>query len=464
MQAQPEPSDAAAVDTAIRAAPWREVFSGSRGRLVAGLLLLETVVAVHMLVVTAVMPAVLRDLGDLPLYGWSFSAASLAQFAAIPIAGAAVDRFGARRLLLLAAAVYTAGLLTSAVAPSMLVLAGGRFLQGAAAGAAYALSIGAVATTLPPTVRPRVLALMATSWLLPGLFGPPLGALLAQTVGWRWAFVVPLPILALSVVLAYPALTDTRGDGGERIPVGRALVLMLGAGAVLAGLTDLSIAGAVAIAIGLPVAVLALRRIVPIGTFSARRGIGAAGASAFLLSVAFAAGDSYVPLMMTEIRGTSVLAAGLTITVAAVTWPLGSWWQSRVAVRVPAGRLVLLGAALLTTGMAFVVTALAGWPLWLVYVGWGIAGLGLGIAFPTIPLAVMGRADEGREAGEVSTTLLMDMLGVAIGAGLGGASIALSQAEGWSLTAGIGGSFVVAFAAAFALLAVGPRIDERSPA
>ena len=69
-------------------APWREVFRGRDGRLVVGLLLFETLGAVHILVVAAVMPAVLRDLGNLPLYGWAFSAAALAMIGTIPIVGA----------------------------------------------------------------------------------------------------------------------------------------------------------------------------------------------------------------------------------------------------------------------------------------------------------------------------------------------------------------------------------------
>ena len=123
-------------------APWRDVFRGRDGRLIVGLLLFETLGAVHILVVAAVMPAVLRDLGDLPLYGWAFSAAALAMIGTIPIVGAAVDRVGARPLVLSTAALYLTGLLISALAPSMAVLVLGRFVQGAASGSAYALSLG----------------------------------------------------------------------------------------------------------------------------------------------------------------------------------------------------------------------------------------------------------------------------------------------------------------------------------
>ena len=66
---------------------WREVFQGRRGRLTAGLLLLEALIAVESLVVATIMPDVRRELGQVQLYGLAFSASPLATFASIPIAG-----------------------------------------------------------------------------------------------------------------------------------------------------------------------------------------------------------------------------------------------------------------------------------------------------------------------------------------------------------------------------------------
>src|SRR6266487_2876006 len=80
--------------TAGRPPPWREVFQGRRGRLTAGLLLLEALVAVQLLVVATIMPDVRRALGMVQLYGLAFTASSLAGFGAIPIAGRALDVYG----------------------------------------------------------------------------------------------------------------------------------------------------------------------------------------------------------------------------------------------------------------------------------------------------------------------------------------------------------------------------------
>ena len=106
-----------------------------------------------------------------------------------------MDRYGARRTVPPVLGLFALGLAVSASAPTMPVLLLGQFLTGAGGGGLYAMSVGTVAKTYPDHMRARVLALMASMWILPGLLGPPLGALIASTVGWRWAFLTPYPVL-----------------------------------------------------------------------------------------------------------------------------------------------------------------------------------------------------------------------------------------------------------------------------
>ena len=85
-------------------------------------------------------------------------------------------------------------------------------------------------------------------------------------------------------------------------------------------------------------------------------------------------------------------------------------------------------------------------------------GVGMGVTFPTIPLAAMRQAGVGEESSELSSVLLMDVLGVATGAALGGGAVALSQALGAPLAQGIGGSFAIGFVALAVLLGTSRRI------
>jgi MFS family permease len=441
---------------------WREVFRGRRGRLAAGLLLLEALVAMHALVVITILPEVRRDLGMVQLYGLVFTAASLATLGTIPIAGRAVDRFGPRRVLAPILAVFTAGLVVAATAPAMPVVLAGQFLVGAGGGGLYALSLGTVAKTFPDRLRPRVLALLATMWILPGLVGPPLGAALASTVGWRWAFLAPLPILVIGWVLIAPTLdlVSLEGDHDVVLPIRWPLQLMAGAGLAFTAITVARWWAIVPVALGVVIAVPALLRIVPPGTLRAVPGVPAAAATAFVLSTGFLAIDAFLTLMLTEVRGLTIGQAGLAVTAATVTWALGSAWQSSRAARMALSRLLIVGTLLVLVGGAAVAGSL--WtqvPIATAYVGWAVVGFGMGVGFPTIPLAGMRAAGEGDEASELSSVLLMDMLGVATGAGLGGAAVALADAAGRPLTVGIGASFAIGLAAIAGLLVLAGRID-----
>src|SRR5262245_27743863 len=445
---------------AAKPPPWRAVFAGARGRLTVGLLLIEALVAIEIMVVAAILPAVEVDLHGLQLYGWNFTALTLASIGAVPIAGKLTDRTGPWPIFGASIAFYVVGLVMAATAPTMLVLVIARFVQGIGGGGLYVVSLSTVAKTYPSDIRPRVMALLATMWILPGLIGPALGALITETIGWRYAFLAPLPAIAVAAVLVTPALrnVDVSEEESPRLPIAACLVLMVGAGTLLAGLTDISMWTAPMVVVGLALAIPALRKITPPGTLVARRGLPAASTAAFLASAAFFGIDGFVTLMLTQVRGLSIGEAGIVLTASAIAWAAGSWWQSRVAGRLGPRLLTSLGALMIAAGGAIVASGLLDVPLVLPYIGWAIGSLGMGIVFPTIPLSVMGVVAEGREAGELSSTILMDYLGVGIGAGLGGAWIALSDAGRISLEEGLAGAFGVGIFFGLLLALVGRRL------
>jgi MFS family permease len=282
-----------------------------------------------------------------------------------------------------------------------------------------------------------------------------------ETVGWRWAFLAPLPAIVLAAVLVMPVLRDVpASEDRSSLPIGPSLVLMVGAGALLAGLTEQSVWSVPLVLIGLAVTIPALRRITPRGTLTARRGLPAASAAAFLASAAFFSIDGFLTLMLTQTRGLSVGVAGIVLTFSALAWALGSWWQSRVAARLGTRWLTSFGALLIATGGTVVAIGLLNVPLPVPYAGWAIGSVGMGIVFPTIPLSVMGVATEGREGAELSPTILMDYLGVGIGAGLAGVSIALADVGTISIEAGLAGAFGLGVAFALVLVLVGRRLPD----
>ncbi len=452
----------AAKPGAPAAPPWREVLR-HRGRLTAGLVLLETVTAVQFLIVITVLPVVVRDLGGLRFYGWALSAAPLAAMIALPATGRLADRRGPTVALAAVLAVFVAGTIVAATAQSMALLILGRFLQGWGLGAQYAVSLGAVAKTYPDAYRARIIALLTAAWLVPGVLGPPLGALIAGTVGWRWAFLVSLPLVVVAAALAFPEL---RGTPPSRTPVegvglGWLLLLAAGAGALLIALTDLQWWSAPLAIGGSAALVPALRHILPAGSLAARPGLPATVAAAFLLSFVFFGVDGFVPLLVQGLRGESVAMAGAVVTLSAVGWTVGTWWQARAVASWPPPRLLQLATVLILIGSAGVWAGVApAVPIALIFVAWAVGGIGIGIGFPTIPLLAMDLAEPDRQTSVVSAAALSDTFGASLGPGLGGVAVALAARDGVSLATGLSGAFAVAVLVGSLLLPVSGRVPR----
>src|SRR5256885_4049438 len=110
------------------------LWAPQRRALTTGLVLTITFVASEALAVVTVMPVVARDLGGISLYGWVFSAFMLGSVVGIVVAGRAADRRGPAIPFVAGVIIFGAGLAVAGLAPTMLILVGGRLVQGVGAG------------------------------------------------------------------------------------------------------------------------------------------------------------------------------------------------------------------------------------------------------------------------------------------------------------------------------------------
>ena len=386
-----------------------------------------------------VLPAVVADLGGLHLYGWAFSAFLLTQLVGIVVSGLLADERGPALPFALGIVLFSAGLIVGGLAPSMPALIAGRALQGLGGGAISAIAYVAVGRGYAESVKPRMLALLSTAWVVPGLVGPGVSGLVAQSFGWRYVFLALAPLPVLAGLMALPSLR--RMAAGVPSPAARtrtvsAIVLAIGAGLVLAGIgfpNPLLAAGTAAV--GLLIGIPAMQRLLPPGTLRAAAGMPATVATMGLLNLAFFGVDAFVPLGLVEVRGTSVTFAGFALTAATVTWTSGSWIQARTAARISRRTMTRIGLVLLA--ISFVVTTATlspTLPVEVGVVGWGIAGLAMGLAYTTLSLAMLELAPPGQEGDASASLQLTSVLGSGLGAGLGGALIALLQDRGEPLS------------------------------
>jgi MFS family permease len=439
----------------------------ARRGLTMGLVLTITLVAFEALAVITILPAIEDDLHGIRLYGWVTSAFQLGVLVGIVVAGGQADRRGPAPPFVAGVLVFVAGLTIGGLAPSMLVLVLARGLQGLGAGAIPAVAYAAIGRSYPESLRPRVFAVLSTAWVVPGLIGPAVSALVADRFGWRVVFLGLLPLVLASGVLAWPSLRRLGPPAEPLVQRGRlakAVSVAAGAGLVLAGLTSRSpLAGALLVAAGLAVGVVPLRRLLPPGTLTARPGLPVTVLSRGLLTFAFFGADTYVPLAITSVRGQSTAVASLAVTAATLAWTAGSWVQERKAADWPGRRLIRTGLLIVVAGIACQAAALfPAVPLAVAVAGWAVGGFGIGLAYSPISLIVLGEAPSGQEGAASASLQLCENLGVALGAGLGGVLVAAGAAAGWLPRAGIGAAFAMTAAVALLAAVLARRVPRRT--
>ncbi len=436
--------------------------------LTVGLVLNVTFVAFEALAIATIMPLVADDLGGIALYGWVFSAFLLADLVGIVVAGELADRFGPALPFGAGLALFAVGLLIGGLAPSMPVLVAARAIQGFGAGAIPAVAYVVIGRTYPDALRPRMFAILSTAWVVPGIAGPALAAFVADHVGWRSVF---LGLLPLVIVAGSLALRELRSVPGNPQRVARpvlwdAVRVASGAALALAGLQARDVLASPAlVAVGAVLGVPALRRLLPPGTFRARGPLPAAVLLRGLLTFAFFAADIFVPLTVTTIRGESVVLSGLALTAGTIAWTTGAWIQERTVFRVGPAPLVRNGFLVLAVGIAGMVVVLTGaTPAWVCIPAWGIAGLGIGMAYSSISLTVLRQAPAGSEGATASSMQLSELLGTALGTGIGAVAVAAAVATLGSAVVGVAITDAMAGAIAVAGVFVASRLRAPDPA
>jgi MFS family permease len=446
--------------------PWSRPYR----QTTAGLLLTIVCIAFEALAVATVMPATVDDLGGLSYYGWAFSAFMLTNLVGLVVAGDEADRRGPAGPFLVGVACFTSGLLVGGLVPSMLVLIAGRAIQGFGGGLVSSVAYVTLGRGYPEAIRPRMLALLSTAWVVPGLIGPAIAGLVATHIGWRWVFLglAPMPVIAL--ILALPAVRRIPGGaaternwrrlrGAVQVAAGMALFL------TGLGLSRLSLAIPLVLG-GLAIAWIALPAVLPAGTLRAKPVLPAAIATMGLLNLAFFGVDAFVPLGLTDVRHTSTTFAGLTLTTGTITWTIAAWLQAHYARQVSPRTLIRLGLAIIAVGIAGIIGILmTDVSVLLGPLVWCIGGFGIGLAYSSLSLTVLDAAPPGQEGTATSAMQLASALGSAVAAGIGGVLIDLFSTGDTAARAGLVWQYLLMIAVlALAILTAGrlPRHLTRS--
>ena len=381
--------------------------------------------ALDQMVVSTAIRTIGDDLNGLTLQAWVTTAYLIASTISTPLYGKLSDIFGRKPLYVVSITSFVVGSLLSGIATSMYELAAFRAVQGLGAGGLMALALIILGDMLSPRERTKYQAFFFGVWGVASVLGPVLGGFFADAdsvlgfAGWRWIFFinVPLGIIALFIILRVLHLPANH----KRVKIDWAGVAMLVVGIVpmlivveqgrtwgwtsgsVLGLGALSVVGIV----GFLVAELRAQdnALLPPRIFKNRTVSVSAGLN-FIMGFAMFGGMAGLPLYTQIAKGMSPTASGLAMLP--MTFGIIAMAGTSARVIHQTGRYKMfpvIGTSLLVIAGLYLSTLQAADPLWHLFLGAGVFGLGLGGVMQPNMLAVQN-AVEPRDMGTGSASVM----------------------------------------------------------
>jgi EmrB/QacA subfamily drug resistance transporter len=328
---------------------------------------------------------------------WVVLAYLLAITALIVGVGRAGDIIGRRRTLLAGMALFTAASLLCGIAPGLWFLIAARAAQGLGAAVMMALALASVGGTVPKEKTGSAMGLLGTLSAMGTTLGPSLGGLLMEGPGWRWLFLINVPLGILNFLLtlrflpadAPMAKADRAGfdyPGMLALAVSLAayaLAMTLGHGRFGAFNLGLLLVAALGIALFIRIEKKAASPLIRISMFRVPV-LGAGLTMSALVSAVMMATLVVGPFYLFHALGLKPVHAGLFLSVGPLVAVLAGLPAGRIVDRFGAHRMTLAGLLVIGAGCS----ALSFLPL-----GSGLSGYILPIACITSGYALFQAAN-----------------------------------------------------------------------
>jgi len=381
----------------------------SRPFVLAATILASAMAFIDGSVVNIALPAIQHGLdADIADLQWVLNGYLLMLGALLLVGGGLGDRIGRRRVFLIGIVAFTAASVVCALAPTVIVLVAARALQGIGAALLVPQSLALITANFPKNIRGRAIGTWAAASAVTTALGPPLGGLLIDTLSWRVAFWINVPITVIAVWLTWRHVPESRDEtarGG--IDWAGALAATVGFGAITFGLIEageasvrlwLSI-GAIVLGVALVAAFVAIEwraanPVMPPVLFKSRVFTGG-NIVTVLLYGALSGSLFLLPFELLVRRGLTAAEAGLTILPFGIIIGVMSRAMGGLADKHGPRLFMMLGPLLVAAGCAALALALS--DLWIGVVAPVIVlAVGMGIVVSPLTTAVMNAVPEGR--------------------------------------------------------------------
>jgi EmrB/QacA subfamily drug resistance transporter len=387
-------------------------------------------------IISTAMPTVVVALGGLNLYGWVFSAYMLTSTVSTPISGKLSDQLSRKKIYLIGIAGFVISSWLCGLSQNMTMLIVFRAIQGLAAGAMIAVSMGLIAVLYPPEKRGRMQGMLASIWAITSMFGPLVGGFVVEHFSWRWSFYLNLPIGVTAWFFVKRYLHENTGAIGQtfrkvQIDYVGAIMLIVGVVAFLLSITNDSHtpsqwrAGLFLISILFLIAFFKIEQravdpILPLNLLK-RTEIAAANLSTFVTAVGTFGMIMFAPLFVQGALLGSPSRAGMVLIPFSIGWALGSLASGQLVNRFGYRSLALAGTIMLTIGLLLQTQLDTTVSIFHIAGVCFIVGFGMGLTTTAITVSVQNNVDPSQVGVATSATVFSRILGAALGVSAMGA-------------------------------------------
>ena len=364
-------------------------------------------VVLDALVVITALPQMQRDLhAGLASLQWTVNSYGIAFAAGIITAAALGDRFGRRRVFNIGLALFTVSSAACALSPDISELVLARTVQGLGAAVVMPLSLTILTTAYPAERRGLIVGIYGGLAGLAVAAGPIVGGVVAERLDWHWIFWLNVPIGVIAGALGGRLLPESHGVRERLDLAGVGLVSGGVTGIVWAlvrandvGWSSAEILATVLIGAALLVAFVAWEQraphpMVPMRLFRSRA-FAVGNATTFLMSGATFAAAFLVTQEFQFARGYSPISTGIRLLPFFATPMFVSPLAGALSDRIGRRPIMITGLVLQAVGYAWVAARGSLSTSWIEQVlGLLVAGVGISMALPTVPTAVLNAVTE----------------------------------------------------------------------
>ena len=337
---------------------------------------------------------------------WFISSYTLALAVALLPGGLLGDRFGRKKVMIIALSVFGLGSLACAYAPNAGAFIAARTVLGLAAGAMIPLVLSVLAVMFTDQERTKAVGVWAAANFIALPIGPILGGWLLSNYWWGWVFLLNVPVVLIGLVAVTVLVPESRAARRPDLDLVGIVTSCVGLAVLIYGFIAagqygwssptaiLAMVGGVAVLAAFAAWELRLARrpggepLVDLGLFRSARFTWGTILQAFgifaMFGLLFAA-----PQFFQAILGVNAMGSGLRLLPLMAAFALGAGLANQVARVVTAKLTVALGFAILTAGLVLGATMTAASGDAFIATWTAISGLGFGLALATAASAAL---------------------------------------------------------------------------